>query len=110
MKKRNIIALLVVAALSVGGIALATAGGTADDPGQQAAVDAALKAVPGELLEVEAEDNGDAGYEVEIRTADGAEVEVHVDTEGNVVGMNSDDSDGGHENEGGGHDNDSDGS
>jgi len=87
MNKRTIIALLTVAALSVGGIAIATGGGTAQDPGQDAAVAAALEAVPGELLEVEAEDNGADGYEVEIKTADGSEVEVHVDLDGNVVGI-----------------------
>ena len=108
MTKRNIIALGTVAALSVGGIVIATGGGSAQDPGQDSAVEAALKAVPGEVLEVEAEDDGSAGYEVEIKTADGTEVEVHVDLDGNVVGMDNGDDDGdGHEgSEGSGHDND----
>lgn len=99
LKKRIrwIVALAVVASLTVVSIAMFAGGSSADDPGQQRAVDAALEAVPGELLEVEAEDNGADGYEVEIRTADGTEVEVHVDLDGNVLSTGGDDHDTGGE-------------
>lgn len=111
MNRRNIIALLIVAALSVAGFAVATAGGSAQSQGDQpassseadAAADAALKAVPGELLEVEAEDDGTGGFEVEILTADGTEVEVHIGEDGTVVGMDNDD-DGPNEDDGDGAD------
>lgn len=92
------VSLAVVAALSVASLAVFAGGSSAqDETGKQAAVDAALAAVPGELLEVEAGDNGSAGYEVEIRTADGSEVEVRVDGDGNVVSSGGDDHDTGGE-------------
>lgn len=109
MKKRTkwIASLAVVAALSIASIGAFAGGSSAqDEAGQKAAVDAALAAVPGELLEVEAEDNGSPGYEVEIRVADGSEVEVHVDLDGNVLSSGGDDHDTGGE-DADGHDDDS---
>jgi hypothetical protein len=44
----------------------------------------------GEVLEVEAGDDG-AAFGVEIRRADGSEVEVHVDTDFTVIGDEPDD-------------------
>ena len=105
MNKRTrwTVSLAVVAALTIAGLAaFAGTSSAQDEAGQQAAVDAALAAVPGELLEVEAEDNGTQGYEVEIRVADGSEVEVHVDLDGNVLSSGGDDHDtGGEDNDSG---------
>lgn len=91
MKKRLIsvagAVALVVAALG----ATAAASPKADVP--QSAIDAALGAVPGEFLEAEAADDGYEGFEVEIKTADGTVVEVWIDPDGNVAGMEQGDND-----------------
>lgn len=78
---------LVVAALG----ATAAADPKADVP--QSAIDAALSAVPGEFLEAEPADDGQEGYEVEIRTADGSVVEVLIGADGAVSGMEQGDDD-----------------
>jgi outer membrane lipoprotein SlyB len=97
MRKR-LIAAAAIAALSVAGLSATAAGGSASDPAEDSAAAAALAAVPGDLLEVEAEDDGRQGFEVEIRTADG-DVEVHVDLDGNVVGIDPGDDGPGDESE-----------
>lgn len=85
-KRRKIgaaLALCAALALGAGGIAYAVSG---DDEESVAGTDAdraaeaALEATGGgEVLEVEAADDGDSGYEVELRRPDGAVVEVAVD-------------------------------
>jgi len=57
----------------------------------QAAVDAALAAVPGLVIE-EAEDEGDGVFELS-GSADGVPFEVDVDSEGNVILIESDEDD-----------------
>jgi hypothetical protein len=97
MRRRMIViaaSVAAVAALAVGGVAWATAGGDeAPLPGdaKTKAVEAALAHVGGgAVLETEAGDDG-AAYGVEIRRADGSVVEVQLDSSFNVTGSEADD-------------------
>jgi uncharacterized membrane protein YkoI len=86
-----------VVALAAGGagIAQAVSGGEDNVSGAAAkkAGDAALAAVgEGTVGEVErADEDGTGAYEVEVRLADGSEVEVYVDAGFHVLGSSSDD-------------------
>jgi hypothetical protein len=93
--KLTVGAVGAVAALGIGaGVVNATAGD--DDPQlrgatYERAAEAALDHVgEGEVTETEVGDSGDA-YEVEVRRADGTQVEVHLDENFNVVGSAGDD-------------------
>jgi uncharacterized membrane protein YkoI len=99
--KRAILAALAIGALGLGGAAVAQA--TADDERDgdeevtdravvQRASDAALRATGGgTVTEVEIADDGDEGYEVEVRREDGSEVEVHLGTDFGVTSVQNDD-------------------
>lgn len=94
----SIIAAAAVAALAAAGVGIAQAtGGGSDEKvtgpvAEQAATAAIDAAGGGTVLEVERED-GDGGgvYEVEVRRADGSEVEVQLDAQFRPVGAAADD-------------------
>ena len=88
--RKTIIGVATAGALVLVGVGAMAASDTPAAAVPESAIDAALAAVPGEFLEAEPEDDGREGFEVEIRTADGTEIEVHVDLDGNVVGMEQD--------------------
>ena len=80
--KRVIIAgVAVAAALGAGGTVLATAASADEVSGGDRArvADAATRAVPGTVAEVERSDDQGEAYEVEVRKADGSEVTVTLD-------------------------------
>ena len=87
-------ATIAAAALTGGGIALATGGGgeppltgTARD---QATAAALRHTGGGTVAETETGDDG-AAYSVEVRRADGTQVEVNLDAEFDVIGSERDD-------------------
>ena len=99
MDKRRRITIGVVAALALGagaaGIAQAVGGeddervtGAAADRAARAAVDVAGG---GRATEVERNDDGGSGWEVEVRRADGTQVEVHLDDALEPTGSKRDD-------------------
>jgi hypothetical protein len=88
----------VVAVLAAGGVGIAQAvGGGSEEqvtgPAAEKAKAAALEATGGgAVTEVERQDGDGAGvYEVEVRRADGTEVEVHLDAQFQQVGTSADD-------------------
>ena len=88
------IAMAGLAVAMAGGIAAATAGGDTDQEltgaTRDRAVAAALAATAGGMvLETEAGDDG-AAYGVEVRLADGRQVEVNLDEAFRVVGQEPD--------------------
>jgi hypothetical protein len=94
---------VAVAALAGGGVAWATAAGGDDRPLTGSALErasvAALEATGGGVvIETEVGDDG-AVYGVEIRLADGREVEVNLDEDFKVIGQANDD-DGANEEDG----------
>ena len=93
-----IVAALALLAAAGAGIAKAVGG---DDeqvtgPAAEQAKAAALKAAGGgTVLEVEGQDDDGAGvYEVEVRRADGSEVEIHLNAAFEPVGTQADDDNG----------------
>lgn len=111
--KGAVIAVAVVAALAAGGAAIAGAAGGGDDdatdkPITGGALDRA-KAVAlehtggGTVTETEVGDE-EGAYEVEVRRADGSQVDVHLDKDFGVIGSADDgkDDEGGGEDEGAG--------
>jgi hypothetical protein len=96
---RPIVAVVaVVAVLAAGGAGIAYAVGSDSEeqvqgPSADRAGAAALRAAGGgTVLEVERQDGDDSGvYEVEVRRADGSEVEVHLDASFKPVGTAADD-------------------
>jgi hypothetical protein len=98
MRKRTIvIAIAVSAAAIVTGSAIAVASGDSEGsvtgPDADRAAQAALDATGGgTVLEVERDDGG-AAWEVEVRTPDGAVVEVRLDESYDVVSSGGDDGD-----------------
>jgi uncharacterized membrane protein YkoI len=100
--KRILIALVAVAALGAGGTAIAGAAGGGDDNGTDKAITgsaldrasaAALKATGGgKVTETEAGDE-ESYYQVEVRHADGSQVDVQLDRGFNVVGQKADSED-----------------
>ena len=99
--KRRILAALAIVALGLGGATLAQATGDDERDGDEQVTDqaivqrasaAALKAAGGgRVTEVEVADEGDEGYEVGVRRADGSSVEVHLDTGFGVASVQRDD-------------------
>jgi uncharacterized membrane protein YkoI len=89
-------ATLAIAAGSVG-IAQAVGGGDDSDeqvtgPDADRAKRAALESVGGgRVVGVEHEDDGRAGWEIEVKRSDGSEVEVHLNQNLERVGLESDD-------------------
>ncbi|GAA0537552.1 hypothetical protein GCM10010172_18670 [Paractinoplanes ferrugineus] len=85
-RKRIVIpAVALVAALGAGSLVWATAAGADVRGGERDRVaDAALRAVPGTVLDVETDDDGGA-YEVEVRKPDGTETEVVLDSDLKVI-------------------------
>jgi uncharacterized membrane protein YkoI len=93
-RTRWIAAAGVAGALMVGGVAAAAADGDTDQEltgsTRDRAVNAALAATGGgTVLETEAGDDG-AAYGVEIRLADGRQVEVNLDQSFKVTGQEAD--------------------
>lgn len=89
-----------VLAAGGGGIAYAVGGDSAESvsgPAADRAKRAALAVVGnGTVLEVERQDGDGAGaFEVEVRRADGSQVEIHLDAEYRQVGSAPDDDTGG---------------
>ena len=87
-----------ITALSAGGVGIAQAvGGGSEEqvsgPDAERAKAAALKAVGGgTVIEVERNDENTAGgFEVEVRRADGSQVEVRIDDRYQAVGKTADD-------------------
>ena len=88
-----IAALVLVAAVGAG-IAKAVSGSdeTVSGPAATKAAAAAVKAAGGgKALEVELQDDGAGGYEVEVRREDGSQIEVHLDAQFQSVGTAADD-------------------
>jgi uncharacterized membrane protein YkoI len=91
-RTRWIVGAGVFAAVMLGGVAAATGGDDQELTGstRDRAVEAALAATGGgTVLETEAGDDG-AAYGVEIRLADGRQVEVNLDESFKVVGQEAD--------------------
>ena len=94
--KGILIALVAVAALAVGGAAIAGAGGSKDNekPITGGALDKASAAAldhtgGGEVTDTEVGDE-EGFYEVEVRRADGSQTDVHLDADFNVIGQQAD--------------------
>jgi uncharacterized membrane protein YkoI len=97
--KRIVIALAAVAALGVGGAAIATAAGGGDDDGAEKAIsggalDRASKAAlahtgGGKVTDTEVGDE-ESYYEVEVTKPDGGQVDVQLDRDFQVVGAEGD--------------------
>lgn len=98
-----------VGVLAVGGVGIAQAvGGSPEEPvtgpAAEQATSAALKAAGGgTVLEIERQDGDGAGlFEVEVRRADGSQIEIHLDDQFQPVGTAADDDSGaGDENDSG---------
>jgi uncharacterized membrane protein YkoI len=100
-------AVVLVVAAAATGIAIA-AGGEDDEPltGKtltQASAAALRHTGGGTVTETEVGDDG-AAYEVEVRLADGRQVEVRLDADFDVLGQETDDDGAGHEEDGPGDD------
>lgn len=89
----------VIAALAVGGVAIAGAAGDDDDGGEQAIGGAALDRASaaaldhtggGRVTETEAGDE-ESYYEVEVTRGDGSQVDVQLNRDFEVVGSEGDD-------------------
>lgn len=97
IRRRLVAAGAAVAVLSAGGAGIAAAVGGSDEqvsgPESEKAAAAALRAVGGgTVLEVERQDGDGRGvFEVEVRRADGSQVEVHLDGSYQPVGTVADD-------------------
>jgi uncharacterized membrane protein YkoI len=97
--KRMLIALAAIAALGVGGTAIAGAAGGGDDNGTDKAITgtaldqasaAALKATGGgKVTETEVNDE-ESYYEVEVTRGDGSQVDVQLDRGFHLVGQKAD--------------------
>jgi uncharacterized membrane protein YkoI len=95
--KRTLIAGTAVAVLAAGGAAVAVAAGGDDDATEKpitgSALDrasaAALADTPGRVTGTEAEDE-EGAYEVEVTRSDGTQVDVHLDSDFNVMGTEGD--------------------
>ncbi|MGA5300841.1 PepSY domain-containing protein [Nucisporomicrobium flavum] len=103
-KRVAIVSVATVAALAAGGVTWASVAqaDTRDAPdtvertltaAERASAEAAARtAVPGgTVIEVEAGDDGDAAYEVDVRAADAAEWEVELDAAFTVLRKTADD-------------------
>ena len=92
-RKRIIIpTAAVVAALGIGGGVWATAAQADVSGGERdRAAAAAVQAVPGTAIDVEAGDDDGAAYEVEVRRQDGTEVDVTLDKSLQVIAQDADD-------------------
>ncbi|QWZ08463.1 PepSY domain-containing protein [Nocardioides panacis] len=89
--------LAAVAALGAGGVAWASAARADLGGGQRDRVAAAAtRAVGGTAVDVESGDDRGEAYEVEVRRADGSEVDVSLDTNLHVVSRHVDQHDGDH--------------
>ncbi len=98
LNRRVIVAGATVAVLAAGGAGIAQAvGGDSEEQVKGSAAaqakSAALKAAGGgTVLEVERQDGDGAGvYEVEVRRANGSQVEIHLDANFKAVGTVADD-------------------
>jgi len=97
--RRIILAIaVVIAALAAGGAGIAQAvGGGSEQPvtgpaAEQAKAAALEAAGGGTVTEIEGQDDDGAGvYEVEVRRADGTQVEIHLDAQFQEVGRAADD-------------------
>lgn len=101
---RRIVIIAAAGAVAVAatgaGIAQAVSGDSEEKvtgPAAERATSAAIDAAGGgTVLELErADDDGAGVYEVEVRRADGSEVEIHLDAQFRPVGTAPDDDDGG---------------
>jgi hypothetical protein len=98
MDKRKMVVVAVVAALALVGIGtgvVLASGGDDDAPLSGSVYDRATEAAldhvgGGEVLETEMGDDG-AAYGVEIRTDEGSVVEVNLDEDFGVIGLEPDD-------------------
>lgn len=97
MKKKSIIIGLAVIAVLGGAGAAVAAESTGTYIGKQKAMAAALKAVPGQVTEVDLDrEHGTAIYEIEVRKTDGTGKDVDIDVNaltGKVVSIIEDDDD-----------------
>ena len=98
LNRRIVIVGIAIAALAAGGAGIAQAiGGDSEEQITGAAAEkaksAALEAAGGgTVLEVERQDGDGVGvYEVEVRRADGSQVEIHLDANYQPVGAAADD-------------------
>jgi hypothetical protein len=101
LNRRMLVIGAAAGVLAVGGVGIAQAvGGSSEEPVTGPAGDkarsAALKAAGGgTVLEVERQDGDGAGiFEVEVRRADGSQIEIHLDDRFQPVGTALDDDDG----------------
>jgi len=111
MKFNRKLAMIIgaIVVLAAGGAGLARATGVGDGeklsgpPAEQAKAAALKAAGGGTVLEVESQDGDGAGvYEVEVRRADGSQVEIHLNAAFEPVGTAADDDKGENEEEEGG--------
>jgi uncharacterized membrane protein YkoI len=93
--KRAILAAVASAAvLSVGGVVWTSTANAEVGSERDRVVDAAVKAVPGTVLDVETSDDQGEAYEVEVRRTDGTEVDVVLDKNLAVIAQDAGDADG----------------
>ena len=96
MDKKTLMGSALIGLVAAGGIAFAVTAQTPTtqpDITEEDAVAIALLEVPGEVQEVELDrEDGIQVYEIEIRTADGVEMEVEIAAStGEVLGLESED-------------------
>jgi hypothetical protein len=101
LNRRMVVVGATVGVLAVGGVGIAQAvGGSSEEPvtgpAAEQAKSAALKASGGgTVLEIERQDGDGAGlFEVEVRRADGSQIEIHLDDRFQPVGTVPDDDSG----------------
>jgi hypothetical protein len=107
--RKLLIAGVAVLAVGAGGVGIAQAVGGDDEqatgPDADRAAAAAVKAAGGgRATEVEHGDDGNSAWEVEVRKADGSQVEVRLDSSFKPLGTGADDDGGKGEDESGGDD------
>jgi uncharacterized membrane protein YkoI len=96
-RRKLLMAGAAALALAAGAVGIAQAvGGDSEEqvsgPAAEWAKQAALKSTGGgRVLEVEREDDGGSGWEVEVAHNDGRQVEVHLDSHFKPVGSRADD-------------------
>jgi uncharacterized membrane protein YkoI len=95
MNRKTALLTALVLALSAGGVAIAAGGGDDDRPLNGTMLERATAAAlahtgGGTVVETEHGDDG-AAYGIEIRLADGRQVEVELNADFHVVGQEADD-------------------
>ncbi|MGI9099695.1 MAG: PepSY domain-containing protein [Solirubrobacteraceae bacterium] len=97
LRNKLVLTATTIVVLGASGVGIAQAVSSEDrvsGPEADKAEKAAIKAVPdGRVVDVEREDDGRQGWEVEVAKPDGRQVEVHLTPQLKSIGVESDDAD-----------------